>query len=266
VLVLNPNTKEVLEKAADTITETRTLKGFPSLADCIAACEKEAGVKSPATTTQTYMESRNALDELLEANWKRALDYTRNFLISNSLGAQSRAEGWEYSLREYVEAVADIQANLMNQWRGGFRSRGNGSVVFHRDLTDQERWIWWEEQRAIAKTGSIDVGVPTGKIEEFRRAKRRQDLFGQTPGKDQNARSLAQVLPPMDRAQFEARQLAQRVMVPAAIPGASILAEKTEVEEPPIDEEMLNRAAPDPFPVDEFEAAKAEIFGEGSPA
>lgn len=99
-----------------------------------------------------------------------ANEYWINFTRVSSTYAEATADSWDRWLSDYVKEVAHVQAqliytasNLAIRW----------TLIQPGALKGDEIWKFQKdfikEQKRIAATGSIDVAIPTGKIDEWRR-------------------------------------------------------------------------------------------------
>lgn len=114
---------------------------------------------------------------------KLIADYLRQFETSG-LHAEARSAGWSASLIRYVQAVAEVQAQLIV--RGGGVGFSSAVIFAHISKSDGRGYDqivadFWKEQRRISYLGYIDVQIPIEAIDEWRRISCRTGAKSVTP-------------------------------------------------------------------------------------
>jgi len=98
-------TRYQLESAAREISRTRTQRGFPTFAECLAAVERQPAERPAPKGTVTG--SGDGLED-----WKRKRDAERAaaLMCNCPLGVRARDEGWLVTLLEYAQTHGRLPA------------------------------------------------------------------------------------------------------------------------------------------------------------
>jgi hypothetical protein len=151
--------EETLKKAMQTLREEQKRK--PSLAHVMEACKKfSPSRKDIPGNTDLECHKREINKQ------KMVTDYVASYRNS-TLYLEAYREGWDLDLLAYVYAVADVQAQMILGYQ---RFGWDGPSIFgYGELTDDTRNSFFKDQRRQAQIGTIDVGIPTTRIAEWKR-------------------------------------------------------------------------------------------------
>lgn len=89
---------------------------------------------------------------------------------SSPLFIEAEAHKWDLPLMLYAMAVADVQAQMLapnaNGWIGW-----NGPEIFGagEKIDDGNKRLFFAEQSRLTQYGHIDVAIPTGMIERWKK-------------------------------------------------------------------------------------------------
>ncbi len=155
---LAPYTEHQLTLAASSIRRSRALRTFPTIRECIDACEKmpaaPAHQAQPTAGKKTYRERE--LDQ--QDEWRRRKEAER--LCRSEMGRQADREMW---LTALIEFAAEH-----------LRLPERGEIADVKDLAERcnERVhiLWQNVQRAATKEAMNDARVWAEKIEKLRKA------------------------------------------------------------------------------------------------
>lgn len=145
----------------------RDSKYFPTIAQSIEACDKVQNI--PKSTSQYSLGKAKYPWEIREdSKNKLVADYLAWFKNTSQICREAVAGKWDFELLNYVIAVAEIQAQMiLNFPHIGWQSPvifGYGTAI-----TKEMHSSFFAEQRRIAAFGDIDVAIPTGRIENWKR-------------------------------------------------------------------------------------------------
>jgi len=96
---------------------------------------------------------------------KMVNDYISQFKKS-MLWLEAVRDGWDLHLFRYLYSAASLQSQLINGLNAGFDKT---SVFGAGSIDDEDIYHWKNRQRSQAEMGFIDISVPTGIIEEWKR-------------------------------------------------------------------------------------------------
>lgn len=145
----------------------RSLKYFPVIASAIEHCDdarRQMNYRPKADNQNSVLPSA----EREERARVLVAEYLHSFKYSSGYYSEALSGGWSRDLLEFVEAVAWIQAQRIV----GQKSIGwNGGKIFGygKSVSPEEARVFLDEQYRQADSGSIDVGIPTGRIEDFKK-------------------------------------------------------------------------------------------------
>lgn len=149
----------------------RERKYMPSIADAIEACEKAKRMKNTNRSSTKPEDYKNPWDERREIIEKNVAAYMEHFQNTHPIYYEALSGGWEIPLARFVHAVAMVQAQMIEKIPNGIGWHGGEIFGYGATTTPEEARVWLDEQWQIADRGYIDVGIPTGRMEEFKRWK-----------------------------------------------------------------------------------------------
>ena len=146
----------VLDRAWQKVVEENEFWIWPKLSDIVQACvhfgREDARLRGPAN------------DAAVERAASLAWNYRKRFMAGSALAKRAEAEGWQDSLRGYVDEAAWVQAQLI----AGVTRVGYSAVLFAHLPRGREYEVgveaFWEKSRKQAETGHIRVHVPHAAI------------------------------------------------------------------------------------------------------
>lgn len=163
--------RPVLEAAWQKVAEANAYWTWPKLADLVNACEQFAqAARMPKRDGPSH-------DERIEKASSLAYAYTKRFMQTSQLACRAREEGWEAPLKQYVDAAAWVQGQMI----AGCQHLGySAHALFDytrvsRDELDERREEFFEKAREQAAKGHIRVSVPPHMVERWKRAPEREE-------------------------------------------------------------------------------------------
>lgn len=143
-------------------------KRKPTIAHIAEACKHIKPIsahpsKSVNDPSMPWVQKQQAIQDLVDA-------YLQQFRNISTIYSESQREGWDLDLMRYVSGIAMIQASMINKashygW-SSIDIFGAGA-----EMKPEAVKVFFSEQRRQADTGSIDVSIPTGRINDWRAAR-----------------------------------------------------------------------------------------------
>lgn len=144
---------------------------------------KEIQVKQPLTVSEDIetllryqrkgIPMTDAQKEMLQKSMAKSLptarklveNYLSEFMTVSTIWVEATREGWDHYLREFLYAVADVQAQMII----GEKNIGwNGPKIFGAQLDDAVIKNFMADQNKQALAGYIDVAIPVGRIADWK--------------------------------------------------------------------------------------------------
>jgi hypothetical protein len=156
---------QTLDAAWQLVCEANEYWTWPKLSELLKACERctrEARGEPAGPSHDERIEQANTL----------ASAYTRRFMQTSRLAIRAREEGWERSLRDYVDAAAWVQGQML----AGCSDIAYSSVVLFdytqlsREELEERSETFFAKAREQAAKGHIRVSVPAYRIEAWQAA------------------------------------------------------------------------------------------------
>lgn len=155
---LLPFDAATLNRAWDRLVATRELWCWPAAGVITALCRACA----PRDTSPSDQEQRRERAHVL------ANAYTARYFRTSHVAKEARREGWLPELRRYVEAAAQVQAQLL----AGVRHVGFDSVLLDEATPVRSAQDAFDAYRAtiasVLERGSIAVRVPRQRVKTWR--------------------------------------------------------------------------------------------------
>lgn len=143
-------------------------KRKPTLAHVIEACRMLSDTGNGHRRSGVFDE-KTPWKERDENRRKSIEAYIDGFKFGSSLYGEAQREGWTSPLLEYIAAVAKVQAQMIIPASNGI-SWDHGPIFgYGTVVNDDMRNQFFADQRRQAQTGSIEVSIPTGKIDIWKK-------------------------------------------------------------------------------------------------
>lgn len=155
--------ENALRKAMTKMIEEHKRK--PTLAHIIDACKEQkssgSSISDPNNPNHPWVQVQKQVDKLVD-------DYLAQYKNISQLWRDAVRERWELDLERYIRAVAEIQAAMIvGQKNYGWK--GPEILGINTIITSADKHHFFQEQKRIAAGGSIDVGIPTNRVDDWRR-------------------------------------------------------------------------------------------------
>lgn len=159
---------EELKRVFAHLRDSFPYQRFPSIADIHTARKSTAAQSGGAGKgADTLARHESAQDKRNQAIRNLSNEYAINFTKVSQTAEEANAEGWDWELIKYVHAVAHVQAQFIHPSPAGHYAI-DWDKIQPEGLDEPEAKKWrasfFAECRRVARTGMIDVAIPTAKI------------------------------------------------------------------------------------------------------
>lgn len=111
----------------------------------------ETKTESRSYTKSPWLSKDREKDEMIDK-------YIKNFKTISTIYIESLRGNWDCDLWRYVHAVAEIQAQMILQFKN---IAWSSMITFEKTPDDTEVYRFLSDQRRQASMGFIDVSIPT---------------------------------------------------------------------------------------------------------
>lgn len=191
----------VIRQAVDKAAKKWDRVSFPPVGFLVERCEEVTGGPRGIMSGEVYPWLKRDADIARSVS-----EYVANFFRISTIARDAEAAGFEHYLRAYLRAAAYVQAQIIHK-------KPNGVIVDWKTIEPENiggeaaKWRsgWLKDAKHFAAKGSIDVAIPTNKIEEWKQRANRDSQTRDSGGARMSRKygqSLAAAIPVADARYF----------------------------------------------------------------